>query len=138
MLFYGVGERMTRRLAAIVIGSQSVAVGLGGLVAWSLSGTAGGSRHTAYLVVGCVLMVLCVVAAGTLRRPWGVTLGWLIEAATIASVVVLPAMLVVGLVFGAMWIVALVQGPKLDAMTRDFVANQDKQDHSDPDPRSAG
>lgn len=107
---------MTRRLAAAVIGSQSVVVALAGLVAYSLES---GRRHTGYLWTGVVLALLCIVAAGTLRRPWGVTLGWALQVATLASAVVVPVMLAVGLIFGALWIVALVQGPKLDRLTRE-------------------
>jgi len=120
LLVHGVGERMTRRFAGIVIGSQAVVVFLGALVAFALAKAQGEPAHTAYLTVGIILAVLCIVAAGTLRRPWGVTLGWLIEIATLVSAVVLPMMLVVGLIFLALWATALVQGRKMDQLTHDF------------------
>lgn len=123
MLFYGVGEKVTRRLAGAVIGSQSLVVALGALVAWAQARPDGG-HHGSYLAVGGVLALLCIVAAGSLRRAWGVTLGWLLELATVASAVVVPMMAVVGVIFGALWIVALVQGAKMDRLTEEFMRSR--------------
>lgn len=120
VLVYGVGERMTRRLAGAVVGSQTVVVFLAALVAFSLAKVNGQAVHTTYLWVGVALAVLCLVAAGTLRRPWGVTLGWLIQLACIVSTVILPMMLIVGVVFAALWATALVQGRKLDHLTAEY------------------
>ncbi|TWP37646.1 DUF4233 domain-containing protein [Leekyejoonella antrihumi] len=123
LLLYGVGERMTRRFAALVIGSQSLVVFFGALVAYALAKAQGQAAHTAYLTVGIVLALLCIMAAGTLRRPWGVALGWSIEIATLISAVVVPMMFVVGLIFIALWATALVQGRKMDDMTKNFTAH---------------
>ncbi len=117
LLIHGVGERMTRRFAGIVVGSQTLVVFLGALVAWAIAKSQHDTAHTSYLVVGLVLAVLCVVAAGTLRRSWGVTLGWVVQIATVLAGVVLPMMFVVGLMFLALWVTALVQGRKMDALT---------------------
>lgn len=120
LIFHGVAEKMTRRFAGIVVGSQSLVVFFGTLVAYAMAKANDDSSHSAYLVVGCVLAVLCIVAAGTLRRPWGITLGWLIQLATLAATFIVPMMFFVGLVFGALWITALVQGAKMDRLTREF------------------
>ncbi|GAB3487321.1 DUF4233 domain-containing protein [Flexivirga lutea] len=117
VLVHGVGDRMTRRFAGIVVGSQTVVVFLGALVAWAIAKAQHDTAHTSYLVIGLVLAVLCVVAAGTLRRPWGVTLGWIVEIATLLAGFVLPMMFVVGVMFLALWVTALVQGRKMDALT---------------------
>ncbi|WP_246241788.1 DUF4233 domain-containing protein [Flexivirga aerilata] len=114
---YGIPDRMTRRFAGIVVGSETLAVFLGALVAWAIAKAQGNEAHTSYLVVGLVLAVLCIVSAGSLRRPWGVTLGWLIQLATIASAVIVPMMLIVGVMFAALWVTALHQGRKMDALT---------------------
>lgn len=124
LLVYGVGERMTRRFAGVVVGSQSVVVFFGALVAYALARSRGESAHTTYLWVGIVLAVLCIVAAGTLRRPWGVTLGWAIQLATIASAVIVPMMLIVGIVFLALWTTGLVQGRRMDQLTAKFLEDQ--------------
>ncbi|HYO17145.1 MAG TPA: DUF4233 domain-containing protein, partial [Dermatophilaceae bacterium] len=53
-----------------------------------------------------------------LRRPWGVTLGWVLQVATLACAFIVPLMLLVGLLFGALWLTALVQGHAMDEHTR--------------------
>ncbi|WP_307864683.1 DUF4233 domain-containing protein [Allobranchiibius sp. CTAmp26] len=124
VLVYGVGDRMTRRLAAVVVAFQVVVVLLGGLVAYAIAKSRDGVGHPAYLWVGGVLAVLCIVTAGTMRRPWGVALGWAVQIATLAAVFVVPLMFVVGVIFLALWITALVQGRKMDQLTADYLEQQ--------------
>ena len=71
----------------------------------------GNSSSSAYLLVGSGLAVACLVVAGLMRRPFGVTLGWLIQVATFLCAFVLPMMLIVGVIFTALWVVCLVAGP---------------------------
>jgi hypothetical protein len=68
--------------------------------------------------VGSLLAVLCIVDAGMLRRPWGISAGWVLQVVTLACAVVVPAMLFVWLLFGALWLTALVQGRKMDEHTK--------------------
>ena len=115
IIFYGQTGKFTWRMLATVLGGESVCVVLGALVARGI--TAAGddaSRSTAYLVVGFGLAALCIVAAGTMRRPWGVTLGWVVQALVVLSAFIVPAMLVVGLFFLALWVTCLIQGSKID------------------------
>ena len=83
--FYGVPEKMTRRLAAVVIGSQGLAVFFGALVARGIAAADRQSSAGSFLLIGSVLAVLCILDAGLMRRPWGVTLGWLLQLATLLS-----------------------------------------------------
>lgn len=124
---HGVPERMTRRFAAVVIGSQGLAVFFWALVANRLAASQGDPQSGALLAVGCVVAVLCVVDAGLLRRPWGVTLGWVLQLVTFAmSIVVLP-MLLVAVVFLALWVTALVQGRRMDALTAAYLEQQERE-----------
>ena len=52
--------------------------------------------------------------SGLMRRPFGITLGWVVQALTWASAVLVPAMLGVALVFTALWVLLLVQGTRVD------------------------
>ena len=115
LTFYGAPEKMTRRLAATVIGSQGLAVFFGALVARGLASARGDAGSGSFLLVGSVLAVLCILDAGLLRRPWGITLGWLLQLATLLSALVVPMMLVVGLFFLALWVTCLVKGASIDA-----------------------
>jgi hypothetical protein len=112
IIFYGQTGKFTFRMLATVLGGQSICILLGALVARAIAATDEGSGSgTAYLVVGVGLGVLCIVAAGLMRRPWGVTLGWVVQALTLLSALVVPMMLIV-----ALWVTCLVKGTQVDAV----------------------
>jgi len=114
--FYGQTGKFTWRMLATVLGGESICVLLGALVARGISAAGDqASRGTAYLVVGFGLAALCIVAAGLMRRPWGVTLGWVVQALVLLSAFAVPMMLVVGLFFLALWVTCLIQGARIDA-----------------------
>ncbi len=112
---------MTRRLAATSLVGQAMTVFFGGLVARQLEVAAGDphGRANAYLIGGIALAVLCILVSGLLRRPGGVWLGWGVQALTLGSAVVLPAMVIVAAVFGALWWLCLSQGHKMDQLTQE-------------------
>jgi len=114
--FYGVPGKFTWRMGAVVLAGQSVAVFLGALVARALGAAAGNRSATTYLLVGSALAGLCLLTAGLMRRPYGVTLGWLIQVATFLCAFVVPLMAVVGLIFTALWVGCLWQGQRIDAV----------------------
>ena len=117
LILYGVPGKMTRLLAGVVIGAQGLAVFFGALVARALAAAQGSPTSNTFLLVGSLLAVLCILDAGLLRRPWGITLGWVLQIATFACVVAVPMMLLVGLLFGGLWLTALVQGRRMDDHT---------------------
>jgi len=108
VVLYGRLGTFTWRMLATVLAAQGVVIVLGALVARGIGLAEGDDRAHAWLWVGIGLAVVCFLAAGTMRRPWGVTLGWLIQVATFASAVVVPAMLAVGFVFAVLWVGSLV------------------------------
>lgn len=117
LTLYGAQGKMTRRLAGVVIGTQGLAVFLGALVARALAAAEGSPKSSTFLLIGSFLALLCVVDAGLLGRPWGITLGWVLQIATLACAFVVPMMLLVELLFGALWLTALVQGHAMDEET---------------------
>ena len=108
VVFYGSLGRFTWRMLATVLAAQGIVVFLGALVARGLANAVGDDRDSTWLWVGIGLALLCFVAAGLMRRPWGVTLGWLIQVATFVSAAVVPAMLAVGVIFLALWVGSLI------------------------------
>ncbi|HRW19255.1 MAG TPA: DUF4233 domain-containing protein [Dermatophilaceae bacterium] len=114
LVFYGRTGKFTFRMLAAVLVGQSVIVFFGALVARGLQVAEGGGAAAAYLVVGSALAVLCLVTAGLMRSPIGVTLGWLIQLTTFASAAVVPMMAIVGLIFGGLWVACMVQGVRID------------------------
>ncbi|HLS43970.1 MAG TPA: DUF4233 domain-containing protein [Ornithinicoccus sp.] len=135
--FAGALGPMTRRLTSIVLGGLAMTLFFGALVARQLELAGGGTeqRANALLVGGTVLAVLAIVAAGGLRRSWGVTLGWVVLGLTALSTAVLTAMWIVTLIFGALWVLALVQGPSMEEMTRAWIAEHGDV-HPDERPHS--
>jgi hypothetical protein len=128
LTWYGVPGRVTRRLLAVVIGTQALTIFFGALVARSLSVATGSGVSGAFPLMA-VLAVLCILDAGLLRRPWGITAGWVLQLATLACASVVPAMLLVWVLFGGLWLTALVQGHRMDEHTRAV----DAQWHSTPE-----
>ena len=73
-----------------------------------------------WLIIGAsVITVLCVVAATTLPRKAmgsgvGLTLGHIAQACVLLTAFVMPMMLVVGVIYTAMWVVAVYWGKRID------------------------
>ncbi len=111
---YGVPGKMTRRLASLVVASQGLAVFFGALVARGLASATGSNTSSTFMLMGSLLGALCILDAGLLRQPWGITLGWILQIATLACAFVVPTMLFVGVLFGALWLTALAQGRAID------------------------
>jgi hypothetical protein len=116
LTFYGQLGKFSWRMLATVLAGESVIVFFGALVARAMASAGGDARGGTWLATGSALAVLCLVAAGTMRRPWGVTLGWAVQALTLLSALVVPAMLLVGLLFLALWVLCMVQGRRVDEL----------------------
>ncbi|MEP6628867.1 MAG: DUF4233 domain-containing protein [Lapillicoccus sp.] len=113
---YGVTGKFTWRMGATVLAGQSVVVFFGALVARGIGAASEDRSAPAYLLVGSGLAVLCLLTAGLMRRPYGVTLGWLLQVATFLCAFVVPMMLVVGVIFTVLWVLCLWQGQRIDAI----------------------
>ncbi|CAN7388412.1 DUF4233 domain-containing protein [Knoellia sp. LjRoot47] len=114
--FTGTLGKFTWRMLAMVLGSQGLVILLGALLARSTALAEGADNAHTLLWLGVGLAVLSFVAAGMMRRPFGLPLGWLIQALTWVSAIVVPAMIGVGLVFTGLWLLCLVKGQQVDAM----------------------
>lgn len=58
---------------------------------------------------------LALVAAATLRRPFGYPLGWLTQLVGLALGLLTSTMYVVGVMFLAIWLISFILGRRLDA-----------------------
>lgn len=101
-------------LCSSVLGIEAIVV----LLATALATSAGSVTRTGLAwAAGLLLMVLLVAAAGTLRRPWGLTFGWVLQALVLASALVVGwTMLVVGGIFVVLWWLAIHTGSRVDAL----------------------
>ncbi|MFD7918237.1 DUF4233 domain-containing protein [Streptomyces sp. NPDC059740] len=99
-----------RMLCASTLIGEFFVIGFAGLVAMQLSDL---SDTTIWTVSG-VAMLLCVVLCGALGRRGGVTLGWVLQAALVASGFVVPTMFFLGIVFAALWWASVHFGRRID------------------------
>ena len=102
-------------LCSAVLGIEAIVV----FLATSLAASNGSVSNTAFVWAGgLTLMVLLFLAIGTLRRPWGLTVGWILQAVVLAtSLVVGWSMLVVGVIFVVLWWLAIHNGGRVDAFS---------------------
>lgn len=107
--------QMTRRLGGATLVAQAISVFFGGLVAWQLDTAMGGDRGITLLWALGGVAVLCLFAAGALRSRAGIVLGWVCQVLTLASALILPAMLIVALLFGLLWWLCIKHGGRIDA-----------------------
>ena len=116
-LLFGRQGKFTFRLLAIALFGQAVILSFFALVARANAIADGRPDDGRTLLwVGLGLSLLALVAAGTMRTPFGITLGWLVQLLTWLSAVVVPMMAAVGLVFTGLWLLLLVQGRSVDRL----------------------
>lgn len=131
---YGRQGKFTFRLLAITLFGQSIILSFFALVARGNAIAAGRPQEGERLLwTGLGLALLALVASGLMRRPFGITLGWIVQALTWASAVVVTAMVGVAIVFTALWLLLLVQGMKVDRI----VAEREQPGAGEPAPDAA-
>lgn len=67
----------------------------------------------AVLTVLSVLAIVLLPRKAGAQRP-GIMLGWIVQVLILASGIVMPAMIVIAVLFGAMWGVAVYWGRRID------------------------
>ena len=101
-------------LASIVLGFESIIVFLGGLVLYGLKALPAGIEPWWGIVIGAVLAVALIATSGLVRYDSGIALGWFWQVLIIAGGLLEPALVVVGVIFGAMYAYATIKGGSLD------------------------
>ena len=114
--FTGTLGKFTWRMLATVLAGQGISIALGAMVARGLAMANDVPQADAYLYVGLGLAALCLLTAGLMRSRLGLPLGWLCQALTIASGLVVGTMFIVGAIFLGLWVLCLVQGAKVERM----------------------
>lgn len=112
---YGRQGKFTFRLLALVLLGQAVILSFFALAVRADAIADGRADDaTRLLWVGLGLAVLALLASGLVRRPFGVTVGWVVQVLTWASALLVPAMVGVALVFTGLWVLMLVLGGRVD------------------------
>ncbi|MFA7322875.1 MAG: DUF4233 domain-containing protein [Candidatus Nanopelagicales bacterium] len=106
-------------LCSAVLSLEAIVV----LLAIPIATTNGSVANTALAVwLGFGIALLLLLTVGTLRRPWGITLGWILQVVVLAIGFYVPAMFIVGGIFAVLWFVAIQQGLRIDALKAQRVA----------------
>lgn len=104
-------EKSPRRgMCAAVLSLEAIVVALTAPVAITISDVSVGLA----LGTGLGLAVVCVLAAGMLRRRTGYDLGWAIQVAAIALGFLVPTMFFLGGMFLLLWATADLLGRKIE------------------------
>nr|WP_236571217.1 DUF4233 domain-containing protein [Microbacterium hydrocarbonoxydans] len=106
---------LVQKLAPIVLGFESIVVFLAGLTVFGLKALPAGIPQWWGIVGGAVVGLACIVVAGMITKPWAITAGWVLQAIIAVSAVLVPAILLVVVIFGGMWAYATIMGARLDA-----------------------
>lgn len=107
--------KFTWRMLAVVLAGQAIAVFFGAQVARGLAIAEGNpGLGQQWLWIGIGISLLAVLAAGLMRRGVGLPAGWLVQLLTWASVLVVPAMAFVGIIFTGLWVLCLRKGFEID------------------------
>ncbi|WP_253258902.1 DUF4233 domain-containing protein [Subtercola boreus] len=97
-------------ICSIVLGFESVIMFLATLAVFGLKAL----PWPVALGGGAALCVLLLATIPLLNRPFGIALGWLLQLIILASAILVPLMLIVAVLFGGMWVFAVVRGGMID------------------------
>jgi len=114
----------TQSLLSIALGLEAVVMFFVMLTAFGLKAVSPGVAFGG----GIAFIVALVLVSGLLRHQWGVWLGWALQAALIATGVLLPAMFFVAAIFVGIWVFCFIKGRQLDRAKAAFIsANNTKE-----------
>ncbi len=108
----------TRRVRSVTESLLSIVLALEAILVFFVMLTAFGLKAVEPVVgfaAGLVLMVLLILAARLLRYGGGIWVGWVLQAALVATGVMLPIMFFIGACFVAIWVYCVVKGHQIDA-----------------------
>lgn len=106
---------LVQKLAPIVLGFEAIVVFLAGLTIFGLKSLPSGTEQWWGIVGGVVLALACIAIAGMITKPWAIAAGWGVQVVVALSAILVPAILLVVVVFGGMWAYATIMGARLDA-----------------------
>ncbi|WP_137843453.1 DUF4233 domain-containing protein [Microbacterium sp. 2FI] len=110
-------------LASIVLAFESVVAFLGGLAVYGLQVLPEAVADWWGIVAGTVVALLMIVTARLVRYPWGIALGWVLQAIVALGAILVPGLGLVALIFGGMYAYATIKGAALDRRNAQLAAD---------------
>lgn len=113
-------QKTQKALASIVVGFELIIVVLIGLAIFGLGLLE--PRELGLFLAGGLALV-CLVALGCMRvGRVGIAIGWVLHALMLLTGIILPAALIVGILFTALWIYCMVKGSRIDRDREAWIA----------------
>lgn len=108
------GQSTQKSLATIVLGFEVIVIFLAGLTVFGLKLT---SPPSVAILFTVIVLALDIIAIGIMRRgKAGITLGWILHGIYFIPVFVLVPIGLLALIFGALWVFAMVKGKEVDRL----------------------
>ena len=76
------------------------------------------------IIAGAIIALLMLLTPGLLKRRIGWVLGSILQLLMIGYAVVVPSMAIVGVIFGGLWIAAIIVGRKGEAARAALMASR--------------
>ena len=83
-------------------------------------------HETSTLIAGAVIAILFLLTPGLLKKKSGWILGSLLQFLMIGYAVVVPSLAILAVIFGGLWIAAIVVGRKGEAARAALLAEAEK------------
>ena len=106
---------VTESLLSITLVLEACVLFFAGLTAFGLKVLEPGLPAWAALPAAGVFIVLLLATTAVLRYPWGIAIGWVLQAGLIALGILVPTMYIVGVGFTLLWIYCFTRGRRIDA-----------------------
>ena len=114
-------------LASIVLVFESIVAFLAGLAVFGLQALPAGIGQWWGIVAGSVIAVLMMLTAGLVRHRWAIAFGWALQLTIVVGAIFVPALVLVALIFGAMWAYATIKGASLDRRNARLAAEAEQR-----------
>ncbi|WP_261164046.1 DUF4233 domain-containing protein [Microbacterium sp. Marseille-Q6965] len=105
---------LPEKLGQVVLVFEAIVVFLGGLTVHGLKAVPEGMPSWWGIVAGSVVAVLLFVASGLLRWNAGFAIGWALQVVVALGALLVPAILLIALIFGGMWAYATIGGARIE------------------------
>jgi len=115
---------VTESLLSIVLVLEAFVVFFASLTVFGLKALEPSFPAWVALPAGGVFILILVATVGVLRFPWGMAIGWVLQAAMVSLGILAPLMYVVGAGFALLWIYCFTRGRSIDRGRADPPADQ--------------
>lgn len=82
------------------------------------------NHNSVAIITGTIIAILLLLTPGLLKKRTGWILGSILQFLMIGYAVVVPSVAIIGVIFGGLWIAAIVVGRRGEAIRAALVASQ--------------